>query len=271
MKDDYFLICVESIPHLLKITNCISRMMEDDDFMSLRGKNAIITGAGKGIGRAIASALAKEGVNVGLIARSMEELELLSNDLSRDHGVQTGIASADISQRHKAEEAVNRIIDELGTVDILINNAGIARFGLFTEMIPEDWERIIQVNVLGTYYVTRAVLPIMIEQKSGNIINISSTAGERGFATGSAYCASKFAVLGLTESLMQESRKHNIRVTALTPSTVNTDLARNLGLKLGDHDHMMQPEDVAELALATLKLPPRVFVKSSGIWTTNPQ
>ncbi|MNI24944.1 putative oxidoreductase [compost metagenome] len=124
---------------------------------------------------------------------------------------------------------------------------------------------------MGTYYISRAALPYMLNQNSGNIINIASTAGERGFATGSAYCASKFALLGLTESLLQEVRKSNIRVVALTPSTVNTELAANAGLKIGDEDRMMQPEDVAELALATLRLPERVFVKTAGIWTTNPQ
>lgn len=239
--------------------------------MSLTGKKAIVTGAGKGIGRAIAVALAKEGVHVGLIARTAADLESLSRDLIQAYGIQVSVAPADIAQRDEAEAAVNKITQELGTVDILINNAGIAQFGLLAEMSPEDWERIMQVNVMGTYYITRAVLPMMIAQNGGNVINISSTAGERGFATGSAYCASKFAVLGLTESLMQEVRKHNIRVVALNPSTVNTDLARNLGLKLGDQEYMMQPEDVAELALATLKLPSRVFVKSAGIWTTNPQ
>jgi 3-oxoacyl-[acyl-carrier protein] reductase len=124
---------------------------------------------------------------------------------------------------------------------------------------------------MGTYYVTRAALPVMLGQNSGSIINIASTAGERGFATGSAYCASKFAIMGMTEALMQEVRKSNIRVTALTPSTVNTPLAVSAGLKIGDEDRMMQSEDVAELILATLKLPQRVFIKSAGIWTTNPQ
>ena len=101
----------------------------------------------------------------------------------------------------------------------------------------------------------------MIEHNKGDIINISSTAGERGFATGSAYNASKFAVMGLTEAVLQEVRKHNIRVTALTPSTVNTDLAVNAGLKIGDEDRMMRPEDVAELVLVALKLP-RAFCQN---------
>ncbi|MEY9096380.1 3-ketoacyl-ACP reductase [Paenibacillus sp. RC84] len=239
--------------------------------MELKNKTAIITGAGKGIGKAAAAALAKEGVNLGLLARSTADLEALKKELSGTYGVDVFYASADISKPSEVQQAISSLTGELGHVDILINNAGIAQFGTVADMDPEQWERIIQVNLMGTYYVTRAVLPGMIQQNSGTIINVASTAGERGFATGSAYCASKFGVLGLTESLMQEVRKSNIRVTALTPSTVNTDLASNAGLKIGDEDRMMQPEDVAELITATLKLPPRVFIKTAGIWTTNPQ
>ncbi|MVP01969.1 3-ketoacyl-ACP reductase [Paenibacillus lutrae] len=239
--------------------------------MQLTNKTAIITGAGKGIGKAAAIALAKEGVHLGLLARSTADLEALQQELSTTYGVKVHFASADISKSSEVNQAIQSLTDELGQVDILINNAGIAQFGTLLDMEQDEWERIIQVNLMGTYYVTRAVLPAMVKQNSGSIINVASTAGERGFATGSAYCASKFGVMGLTESVLQEVRKSNIRVTALTPSTVNTDLATNAGLKIGDEDRMMQPEDVAELILATLKLPPRVFVKAAGIWTTNPQ
>lgn len=239
--------------------------------MQLTNKTAIITGAGKGIGKSIAIALAKEGVNLGLIARTAADLESLQNSLKAEHSVNVHIATADISNQQEAEAAVLKLQEQLGSIDILINNAGIAEFGTLVEMEQSTWERIIQVNLMGTYYITRAALPFMLEQNSGDIINVASTAGERGFATGSAYCASKFAVLGLTESLLQEVRKSNIRVVALTPSTVATELAQNAGLKIGDEDRMMQPEDVAELALATLKLPSRVFIKTAGIWTTNPQ
>ncbi|MEF2966770.1 3-ketoacyl-ACP reductase [Paenibacillus sp. M1] len=239
--------------------------------MNLQNQTAIITGAGKGIGKALAVALAKEGVHLGLIARTAGDLEALQQQLGKEYGVQVHIAAADISKQAEAEAAVSKLIEALGTVDILINNAGIAQFGKFLDMDPADWERIIQVNLMGTYYVTRAALPTMLEKQSGDIINIASTAGERGFATGSAYCASKFALLGMTEALMQEVRKSDVRVVALTPSTVNTELAVNAGLKIGEEDRMMQPEDVAELALATLKLPRRVVVKTAGIWTNNPQ
>ncbi|WP_138753894.1 3-ketoacyl-ACP reductase [Paenibacillus sinopodophylli] len=239
--------------------------------MELKNKSAIITGAGKGIGKAIAIALAAEGVNLGLVARTSSDLESLQALLTRTYGVKVYLAPANIAVKAEVDQAVAALKEDLGSIDILINNAGIGTFGTLLDMDHEQWERIIQTNVLGTYYVTRAALPTMLAQSSGSIINIASTAGERGFATGSAYCASKFAVLGMTEALMQEVRKSNIRVTALTPSTVNTELATNAGLKIGDEDRMMQAEDMAELVLAALKLPDRVFIKSAGIWTTNPQ
>ena len=239
--------------------------------MELRNKTAIITGAGKGIGKAIAESLAREGVNLGLLARTAADLDELKNTLSEQHGVQVFTASADVSNSQEARAAVSGLAASFGHVDILINNAGTASFGKLAEMDPEQWEQIIRVNLMGAYYVTHELLPAMIEQGSGDIINIASTAGERGFATGSAYCASKFALLGMTEALMQEVRKSNIRVTALNPSTVNTPLAVNSGLPIGDEDRMLQPEDVAELVLAGLKLPSRVVLKTAGIWTNNPQ
>ena len=238
---------------------------------SLKNKSAIITGAGKGIGRATAIELAKQGVHLGLISRSDAELSALCGELTNTYGIQAVYAIGDISIRSEAEAAADSVIEQLGKVDILINNAGIAKFGTLLEMDPEDWEKMIGVNLLGTYYITRKVLPAILEQKEGSIINVASTAGEKGFATGSAYAASKFGVMGLTESLMQEVRKSNIRVTALTPSTVNTPLAINAGLKVGDEDRMLQPEDVAQLILSVLQLPQRVFIKTAGIWTTNPQ
>lgn len=239
--------------------------------MSLQNKTAIITGAGKGIGKATAIALAKEGVNIGLLARSSSDLQALQQELTAAYGIKAYYATADVANKSAVDSAIASLIEQLGSVNILINNAGIASFGTVLDMEPTEWERIIQVNLMGTYYVSRAVLQAMMEQNEGSIINVASTAGEKGFATGSAYCASKFGVLGLTESLLQEVRKSNIRVTAITPSTVNTDLAVNAGLKIGDEDRMMQSEDVAELITATLKLPQRVFIKSAGIWTTNPQ
>jgi len=237
--------------------------------ISIQGKNALITGAGRGIGRAIAVALAKEGVNVGLIGLNMDNLEKTANEIT-GYNVQVSAAAGDVSDLDSVQYAVEHIRSDLGSVDILVNNAGTSKFGGFLELTPEEWERIIQVNLMGVYNVTRAVLPEMIERKSGDIINISSTAGQKGAPVTSAYSASKFAVLGLTESLMLEVRKHNIRVTALTPSTVVTDLAHEANLITGDPDRVMHPEDLAEIVVAGLKLNPRVFVKSAGLWSTNP-
>lgn len=235
----------------------------------LKNKNALITGAGKGIGKAIAIALAKEGVNVILVSRTQTDVDQLAIETS-NLGVKSLALSADVSDINSITKAVEKALAEFKTIDILINNAGIASFGKFLELEPEAWEKIIQVNLMGTYYATRAVIPNMIERQTGDIINISSTAGLNGNALTSAYSASKFAVLGLTDSLMQEMRKHNIRVTALTPSTVATDMAKDLNLTDGNPEKVMQSEDIAELIIAQLKLSRRVFIKNSSIWSTNP-
>jgi 3-oxoacyl-[acyl-carrier protein] reductase len=236
---------------------------------NLKNKNALITGAGKGIGKAVAIALAKEGVNVILLARTQADIDTVATEINA-LGVKSLAITADVSDINSVNNAVKKALAEFKTIDILINNAGIAAFGNFLELEPTAWERIIQVNLMGTYYVTRAVLPNMIENQTGDIINISSTAGLNGNALTSAYSASKFAVLGLTDSLMQEMRKHNIRVTALTPSTVATDMAKDLKLTDGNPEKVMQSEDIAELIISQLKLNRRVFIKNSSIWSTNP-
>ncbi|MBT2257699.1 3-ketoacyl-ACP reductase [Priestia megaterium] len=236
---------------------------------SLKGKVALITGAGKGIGRSTAIELAKEGVNIGLIARTETDLKAVASELEA-FDVQVAYATADVSSMEEVNAAVEHLHTKLGATDILINNAGIGKFGSFLELDPAEWKQIIDVNLMGVYYVTRAVLPQLIEKNGGDIINISSTAGQKGAPVTSAYSASKFGVLGLTESLALEVRKHNIRVTALTPSTVATELAYKENLTDGNPDKVMQPEDLAEIMVAQLKLHPRIFIKSAGMWSTNP-
>jgi len=235
----------------------------------LKNKNAFITGAGKGIGKAVAIALAKEGVNLILVSRTLKDVEQLADEAS-NLGVKALALSADVSDIDSINKAAEKALAEFKHIDILINSAGIASFGKFLELEPEAWERIIQVNLMGTYFTTRAIIPNTIERQTGDIINISSTAGLNGNALTSAYSASKFAVLGLTDSLMQEMRKHNIRVTALTPSTVATDMAKDLNLTDGNPEKVMQSEDMADLIVAQLKLNRRVFIKNSSIWSTNP-
>lgn len=240
-----------------------------ESMQTISGKTALITGAGRGIGRATAIAFAKEGINVGLVGRTLENLQNVAEEL-KAFDVKVAIAAADVANIDSITAAVESIRAELGAIDILVNNAGISKFGKFLELSPEDWTNIVDVNVKGVYYTTRAVLPEMIERQTGDIINISSTAGQKGAPITSAYSASKAAVIGMSESLMLEVRKHNIRVVTLTPSTVATDMAVELQLTDGNPEKVMQAEDLADLMVAQLKLHPRVVLKHAGLWSTNP-
>ena len=237
---------------------------------SLQGKIAFITGAARGIGKATALLLAKEGVNVGLLGRTEATLKEVATEIE-GLGVKVAYATADVSSQEQVETAISSLTNDLGPAEILINNAGIATFGTIMDMDPKEWQQIIDTNLMGTYYVTRAVLPQLIEKNGGDIINISSTNGLSGAATSSAYSASKFAVIGFTESLAQEVRRNNIRVSALTPSTVATDLAVDLNLiKENNESKFMQPEDIAEFIVSQLKLNPRIYVKTASFIATNP-
>ena len=235
----------------------------------IKGKIAYITGASSGIGRATALQLASEGVHVGLIARTEEKLKEVANEAEL-HGVKAVVAPADISKIEEVNTAVENLKNELGTADILINNAGMGRYGSFLEMEPEDWKETLEVNVYGTYHVTRAVLPQMIEKDSGDIITISSSSGLKGTAGSTSYSASKFAIQGMTEALMQEVRRNNIRVFTLNPSLVATELVFGDKLDEQDKEKYMQPEDLAEYMVGQLKLHPRIFIKQSLQWATNP-
>ncbi|PAD83621.1 3-ketoacyl-ACP reductase [Niallia circulans] len=236
---------------------------------SLKGKIAFITGAGRGIGKAVAVALANEGVNIGLLARTEGALQEVAKEVEA-LGVKAAYATVDVSSLEEVEQAISTLTNELGKADILINNAGIGKFQSLLDMDPEEWKQIIDVNLMGPYYVTKAVLPQLIEKNGGDIINISSTNGLNGAATSSAYSASKFGLIGMTESLAQEVRRNNIRVTSLTPSTVATELAVKTDLIKGDAEKYMQPEDIAELIVSQLKLHPRIYVKTATVLGTNP-
>ncbi|MBG7631311.1 MAG: 3-ketoacyl-ACP reductase [Bacteroidetes bacterium] len=236
---------------------------------SLKGKKALITGAGKGIGKALAIAFAKEGISVALLSRTTTDLEEVAEQV-RAFGVEALVVEADVSNLNAVNDAADKVLKSFGTIDILVNNAGIGKFGNFMDLEPSAWEQVININLMGAYYVTRAFLPQMIERKIGDIINISSTAGLNGNAMTSAYSASKFGLIGMTDSLMKEVRKHNIRVNCLIPSTVATDMALDLKLTDGNPEKVMQPEDIAELLVSQLKLNRRVVVVNSSIWSTNP-
>ena len=237
---------------------------------NLKGRKAIITGGGKGLGKATAIAFAKEGIDVAITGRNEQNLIETIAELT-SFGVKATYATFDVGNHNEVKIGIQKIISEFKTIDILVNNAGIATFGSFMEMEPEQWQSIIQTNVMGMYYVTKEVLPHLIENNQGDIFNVSSTAGITGNPGTSAYSASKFAVIGLSESLMKEVRKNNIRVCTLTPSTIASDMSISLGIaNKNSEDSVLQPDDFAELIVASLHLPRRAMLKSASLWSTNP-
>jgi len=236
---------------------------------NLNGKYALITGGGRGLGKATALAFAQEGINVAITGRNestlletVKEIEAL--------GVKATYATFDVANYEEVQAAIIKLNQDFGYFDIVVNNAGIAAFGSLIDMDPKTWVDIINTNLLGTYFITKAVLPQLIEKNQGDIINVSSTAGLNGAATTSAYSASKFGVIGLSDSLMREVRKHNIRVCTLMPSTIASDMSKDLNLTDGDPEKVLQPEDFAELIVANLKLPRRAMLKTASLWSTNP-
>ncbi|MDO6759497.1 3-ketoacyl-ACP reductase [Tamlana sp. 2_MG-2023] len=237
---------------------------------NFKGKKAIITGGSRGLGKATALAFAKEGIDVAITGRNEAVLKETVAEI-KALGVKATYAAFDVSDYDAVKPAIKSLIDTLDGIDILVNNAGIAAFGTLNDMPVDQWSQIIQTNVMGMYYVTKEVLPHLIDKNEGEIINVSSTAGLSGNATTSAYSASKFAVIGLSESLMKEVRKNNIRVCTLTPSTIVSDMSVDLGIANKDsEDSVLQPEDFAELIVAGLKLPRRAMLKSAALWSTNP-
>lgn len=237
--------------------------------MELKNKKAIITGGSRGLGRATALAFAKEGIDVAITGRNEEKLKETTEEI-KALGVNAVYEVFDVGNYEEVKTGIKNIISNLGGVDILINNAGIAAFGPFGEMEVSVFESMIQVNVLGMYYVTKEVLPYILENNQGDIINVASTAGLNGNANLTAYSASKFAVIGFSESLMKEVRKNNVRVTTLTPSTIATDMTLDLGITDGNPEKVLQPEDFAELIVAGLKLPRRAMLANASLWSTNP-
>lgn len=237
---------------------------------SLQGKVAVVTGAARGIGKAVAVALAKEGVNVGVIARSEGDLQQVVKEME-GYGVKAAYAVADVTNLEQVQAAAAKLKAALGLTDILVNNAGVGKFEKLVDMDPADFKNIVDVSVMGTFNVSHTIVPQLIEKNAGDVINISSTNGLNGAATSSAYSAAKFGVIGITESLAAEVRRNNIRVSALTPSTIATDLADALNLIPEEkRDQYMHPEDIAEYIVAQLQLNQRMYIKNATLMNTNP-
>ena len=237
----------------------------------LKNKNALITGAGKGLGKAMALELAKEGVNIALAGRTEKDLLRVAAEISAiNSDVKVQTYALDVSDYTGVQDTVKSILETFETIDILINSAGVLAVGGINELPVEQWEQCFKINVFGTYYMIHEVFPEMVKNNGGDIINIASTSGLKGSAKMSAYGASKAAVINLTESVMQEGRKSNIRVSTINPSTIATDMTVNANFTDGNEEKVLQPEDLATLVVHHLKLPKRAFVKEFSLWSTNP-
>ncbi|MGK6352802.1 3-ketoacyl-ACP reductase [Parapedobacter sp. DT-150] len=237
--------------------------------MELKGKNAIITGGGRGLGKAVALTLASEGVNIGITGRHAGNLAATVEELKK-LGIAAYYAVFPVDQSVPVANGIAELAEKLGGVDILINNAGIATFASVEDMPIDEWEQIIQTNLFGVYYASKAVIPLLKQRGEGDIVNIASTAGLKGTPNMSAYCASKAAVIAFSQSLMAELRKSNIRVFTLTPSTIATDLSIERGLTDGNPEKVLQPEDFAEWVRDMLKMKRRALIANGSIFSTNP-
>jgi 3-oxoacyl-[acyl-carrier protein] reductase len=237
---------------------------------NLKGKKALITGGSRGLGKAVALALATEGVDVAVTGRNEKSLQETVKELETK-GIKSTYSVFNVSEQKEVASALEKLQKDFGIFDILINNAGIAAFGSFLEMPVEEWQNIVQTNLFGAYYVTKAILPAMVEKNGGDVINVSSTAGLKGGATTSAYSVSKAGLISLSESLLFEMRKHNVRVTTLTPSTIASDMSvKELKITDGNPEKVLQPEDFADLVIDILKLNKRALLASASLWSTNP-
>lgn len=237
--------------------------------MNLQGKNAIVTGGGKGLGKAVALILANEGVNVGITGRNEENLKMTVDEIKKS-GVNAAYAVFSIDNEIHVKAGIESLAEQFGGIDILINNAGIGDFGSIENMSSETWEQVIKTNLFGVYYASKAVYPFMKEKGEGDIVNVASTAGLKGGPNMSAYAASKAAVVSLSQSMMAEWRKQNIRVITLTPSTIASDMSIDGGLTDGNPDKVLQPEDFAEWVRDILKMNRRVLIANGSIFSTNP-
>jgi len=215
--------------------------------MRLTGRVAIVTGAGRGIGRAIALLYAREGAKVVLAARNERQLQVVSEEIAVAGGVSLA-ATTDVRAKADTERMARQAVERFGRIDILVNNAGVARHNYILDVPEEDYDLTFDVNMKGIFLCTQAVLPRMMEQRAGRIINISSGAGLRGSPRKSVYSASKFAVIGFSDSLAQEVGQYGIAVNVICPGPVATDMRHN-SYPLEDPALLPEPGDVADLAL----------------------
>jgi len=227
-----------------------------DTRQPIAGQVAVVTGAGRGIGAAIARKLAALGATTVLCGRTQTSLDQTARAIV-DSGGKTEVIPCDVTILHQLEYAAARVDSTFGRLDILVNNAGVGGFKdpLHT-LLPEDWDRILNTNLRGVYFAIRAFSPLMIRAYSGHIVNISSLAGKNALPNGAAYAASKWGLNGLTYSVAEELRGHNIRVSVICPGSVETELSPHTGK---DPNKMLQPEDVAHVVGMLVTQAPQSF------------
>jgi len=234
--------------------------------MNLNGKNAIVTGGTKGIGRAIAEALLREGVSVCISARRRNEIDEAVKELSQpDRGRVIGFV-CDVRDHNQVSALIDHAVRELGGVDILINNAGIGVFQTVEETLPEDFRAVLETNLFGVFYCCHEAIPQMKKRGGGYIINISSLAGANPHPRMAAYNASKFALNGFSEALMQEVRHDNIKVSYIMPGSVNTEFGGDS--PSDEKSWQLTPQDIARVVVDLLhhdrrSLPSRIEIRPS--------
>ncbi len=236
--------------------------------MTLAGRTAWITGAGKGIGETLAKALSGHGVTVALTARTRSDLERVASDIAAAGG-KAVIAPADVSDEHQVATAFGVVQEALGTPDILVNNAGIGIFAPVSELRLEDLDRMWAVNMRGVFLCTKAVLPGMQARDSGIIVNMSSLAGKNAFANGAGYAATKWALKGFSDCLRLEVRKHHVKVITVYPGSVATEFSgsEKSASRLAT---ILHPEDIASAIIAALQLPDRAMMSEIDLRPTHP-
>jgi len=225
---------------------------------NLRNATALVTGAGRGIGRAICLALADAGTHVFAAARTEDEIKAVADEIIESGGNATAIP-ADVADEDQVSALFSEIRGRQRRLDILINNAGIGIYGPVVDTSAADLDRILAVNVRGTFLCSREAMKLMIPQESGYIINIASVVGFKGYPNQAVYTAGKHAVMGLTKSLAVEAQRYGIRVSAILPGGVDTDLVRRSRPDL-DASVLMHPEDIAHAVMYLLSLSDRAAV-----------
>jgi 3-oxoacyl-[acyl-carrier protein] reductase len=222
----------------------------------LEGKVALITGASRGIGLAVARKLGSMGAKLSLCARHADKLESVASEL-KSAGVAVAFSAADVTRLGDIESLVQKTRQALGAIDILVNNAGIGYFGPFHEATETNWDSVLDTNLKSVFLLSKAVAKGMIERRGGHIINIASLAGKNAFAGGGIYCASKWGLIGLTNCMAEDLRAHGIRVSVICPGSVATDFSPPTKKSA---EKMLQPGDVAHVVASLVTQAPQSFM-----------